>query len=137
MPPHRTSWKSILILYSHPSLGLPSGLFPLGFPTKSCICLSPLSHTRYMPRLSILPDFITRTIMDEEYTSLSFSLCSFLYSLVTLSLLGTNILLSTLFSNTLSSETYTIHINTFCGQNTEFLNVTTGGTYSYHCISNS
>jgi len=28
------------------------------------------------------------------------------------------------------SEIHTKHINTLCGQKTEFLNVTTGGTYS-------
>ena len=33
-PPHSTSWRYILILSSHPRLGLPSGLFPSGFPTK-------------------------------------------------------------------------------------------------------
>ena len=31
---HTTSWKSILILSTHLRLGLPSGLFPSGFPTK-------------------------------------------------------------------------------------------------------
>jgi len=40
--------------------------------------------------------------MGKEYTSLSSSLCSFLHSPVTSSLLGPNILLNTLFSNTLS-----------------------------------
>ena len=39
--------------------------------------------------------------MGEEYRTLS-SLCSFLHSPVTSSLLGPNILLNTLFSNTLS-----------------------------------
>ena len=34
LPPHPTSWRSILVLSSHLSVGLPSGLFPSGFPTK-------------------------------------------------------------------------------------------------------
>jgi len=33
--PIPTSWRSILILSSHVSLGLPSSLFPSGFPTKT------------------------------------------------------------------------------------------------------
>jgi hypothetical protein len=56
-------------------------------------------------------------ILGEEYKLWSFSLCSFLQPPVTLSLFGPNILLSTLFSNTLSLrstlndfENYTKHI---------------------------
>jgi hypothetical protein len=41
IPPHPTSWRSILILSSHLLLGLPSGLFPSGFSTK--ILYKPLS----------------------------------------------------------------------------------------------
>jgi len=33
--PHPTSWRSILILSNHLRIGLPSGLFPYGFPTKT------------------------------------------------------------------------------------------------------
>ena len=43
------------------------------------------------PRPSRLLDFITRTILGEDHGSLSSSLCSFLHSSVTLSLLGRNI----------------------------------------------
>jgi len=46
--------------------------------------------------------FVTQIIFIEEYISLSSSLCSCLHSRVTLSRLGPNILLSTLFSNSLT-----------------------------------
>jgi len=49
----------------------------------------------------ILLDLITRTLLGEEYRSFSSSLCSVLHYPVTSSLLGPNIILSTLFSNTL------------------------------------
>ena len=78
------------------------GLLTSGFPTK----------TLYTPLLSliratcpvhlILLDLITRTRLGEQYRSLSSSFCNFLHSPFTPSLLGPIILLSTLFSNTLS-----------------------------------
>ena len=33
--PHPTSWRSVLILSTHLCVGLPSGLLPSGFPTKT------------------------------------------------------------------------------------------------------
>ena len=52
IPPHPTSWKSILILSSHLRLGLPSGLLSLRFPHQYPAYTSPLPDTRYMPRPS-------------------------------------------------------------------------------------
>ena len=73
--PHPTSWRSILILSTHLRLGLPSSLFPFGFPTKNLY--APLSSLMRAtcPAHLILLDFITRTILGEEYRSLSSSLC--------------------------------------------------------------
>ena len=62
--------------------------------------LSPIRAT--WPAHLILLDFITRTILGEEYRSLSSSLCSFLHSPVTSFLLVPNILLNTLFPYTFS-----------------------------------
>jgi len=62
--------------------------------------LSPIRAT--CPAHLILLDFITWKILGELYTSLVFSLRSLLHSRVTSCFLGPYILLSTLFSNTLS-----------------------------------
>ena len=90
--------KSVVILFFHLSLGLPSILFLSGFPTKTLY--TPLFfpvHSTCTAHL-ILLDFFTGNVLGEEYGSLSSSLCSFLHSLGTSSLLGPNNLLNTLFS---------------------------------------
>jgi len=89
-------------IISRLSLGLPSGLLPSCLPTKT-LCAPLLSPIRAKyPAHLILLDFITRTVLGEEYRSLNFSLCSFLHFPVTSSLLGPNILHSALSSNTIS-----------------------------------
>ena len=60
------------------------------------LCASQLSDTAHL----ILLNFITCTILGEEYRSFSSSLCNLLRSPITSFLLGPNILLNTIFSNT-------------------------------------
>jgi len=90
IPLHLTSLRPILISFSHLLPGLSSGHFHSGFPTKtlytsllSLICATCPAHL-------ILLDLITRTILGKEYKSWSSSLCSFLHSPVTSSVLGPN-----------------------------------------------
>jgi len=88
--PLPTSWRPILILPSNLRLGLPSGLFPSGFPIRIlCTPLpSPIRATCHTHL--ILLDFTTRTVMSKVYRSSSSSLCKFLHSPVTSSPFGPN-----------------------------------------------
>ena len=54
--PNPTSWRSILILSSHLGLGLPSGLFPSGFPTSTL-------YNKYTLRIRNTHCFSTATIV--------------------------------------------------------------------------
>ena len=50
--PHPTSWRSIIILSTHLRLGLPSGLFPSGFPTKTLYAPSPHPYAPHAQPIS-------------------------------------------------------------------------------------
>ena len=71
------------------------------FPHQTPVYTSPLP-IRITCSSHLIPlDLIARTILGEKYSSRNSPLCSFIYSPLTSSLLGPNIPLSTLFSNTL------------------------------------
>ena len=95
----------------HVSINLPSkpgsskSSFFLKFPHQKPVCTSPLPIRATCHAHLILLDLISRKTFREEYRSWSSSLCSFIHSPFTSSLLGPNILLNTLFSNTLTLRT--------------------------------
>jgi hypothetical protein len=73
-----TSHRSILIS-THLRLGLPSGLFPSGFPTNNLY--APLSSPiRATCPAHLILHFITRTILGEQDKSFSSSLCDLIHS---------------------------------------------------------
>jgi len=103
LPP--ISLRSILILSSHLRPCLPTGFFPSGFQTKiSYAFLSSLLCVLHAPHF-ILLDLITLITFCEAYKLWCSSLCNLLKSPATSSFLGPNILLSTLFSDTVMHST--------------------------------
>jgi hypothetical protein len=99
----------------------------LPFPHLNPVCTSPIPHTCYMPRPSHLLELINRIVFYEEFRSVSSSLCSFLQSPIPSPLLGRNILLSTLFSNTLS-----LHSSLNVGDQNNRKNCSS--VYLNHCV---
>jgi hypothetical protein len=99
-PCHPVSLRFILIPSSHLRLGLPSGLFPSGFPTKTVYtflsypCMPHASPTSVCLIWSTWWDFGMRI----DYGASLCACFSILSSPVTSPLLARNILLSTLFS---------------------------------------
>ena len=69
--PHPSSWRSILIISTHLRVGLPSGLLPSGFPTKTLYTTLSSRIRATCPAQLILLDFITRKILGEKYKSFS------------------------------------------------------------------
>ena len=62
--PHPTSWRSIPILSAHLRLGLPSGLLPSGFPSKTLYTPSPhIPCKKEMMLLEQLPSSRTHSLL--------------------------------------------------------------------------
>jgi len=89
-----------MILLSRP--GSSKWSLYIGFPHQNPACTFPLPYISACPSHLILLDLFNRKTFSDQFSSLSFSLCSFLHSSVTSSLFGPNIHLSILFSNTFS-----------------------------------
>jgi hypothetical protein len=88
--------KIHLIIILPSTLGLPNDPFPLGFPTKTAFTPLPLTYYFSRPSHSSRFDHPDKIVWGVQIIKLL--LCIFHHSLVSSSLLGPNILLSTIFS---------------------------------------
>jgi hypothetical protein len=107
VPARSSPYPTSHILKTHLNIILPSApgspklSRSLRFPHQNPVYATLLRIPATCPANLILLDLITRTILGEQYRSLSSSLCIFLHSPVTSSLLGPKTHLKTLFSYTL------------------------------------
>jgi hypothetical protein len=101
-PVHTTSssLSKIILISSRLRLGLPSVIF-LRFPHQNSLCIPLLPMCATCPAHAIFIDLILITL-SEEYKLWSSSLFNFLQPHIISSLFSPNIILSTLFTNTLS-----------------------------------
>ena len=66
--PDPTSWRSILILFSHPRLRLPSGLSPSGFPTKTRCTPLTAPHSEKNKSVSIKLQYVPTKLQSVGWT---------------------------------------------------------------------
>ena len=99
--PHPNSWRSTLILSSHPRWFLQEVSFPQVSSPKLCILLCFFSYVSNVPLSDSYRCECTNNIWWKAQITKLFVMQSFHYP-VTSSLLGPNVFLRTLFSNTLS-----------------------------------
>ena len=85
---------------------------PVSILSQLDLVCTPTSWRSILLPTHLILDFITRTILGEEYITLSSSLCSFLHCTVISSFLGPNTLLNTLFS--LTHKTHTTSLPECC-----------------------
>jgi hypothetical protein len=100
-------------IISRLQLCLPSSPLPSDLPIKTLYTPHLFSIRATWPTHLTLLDFITRTILGEQYISLSSTLCSFLHFPVTSSILGPNTFLNTLISNTPGYIPPTVRVTMF------------------------
>jgi hypothetical protein len=104
VPSHPTFWRSILILFSYLAWVFLVLSFLQVFPPKPSIN-PPLLHRCYIPHLPHSYRFDHPKNIGWGLHIIKFLITNFFHSPVLLSLLGTNMFLSTLFCNTLSLRT--------------------------------